>query len=76
MTCALPYVVMIRCPEADKSVSTGLRCDLRTFMNLVDQETLRCPECGQMHAWSRSDAWLRDAAYATGELSVSAVPRS
>jgi hypothetical protein len=75
MTCALPYVVMIRCPEADKSVSTGLRCDLRMFVQLVHQE-LRCPECGQLHAWSRSDAWLRDAAYATGELSVSGLPSS
>ena len=64
----MPYIVMIRCPKADKAVSTGVRCDIRTFSGLVHRKKLHCPECGQTHGWSRNDAWLLDAAYATGKF--------
>lgn len=64
----MPYVVMVRCPNADKAVSTGIYCDIKAFCGLTERLSLDCPECGQVHQWSVSDAWLRDAAYGTREL--------
>jgi endogenous inhibitor of DNA gyrase (YacG/DUF329 family) len=59
----MPYVVMVRCPNADKAVSTGIHCDIKDFCGLTDHLSLDCPECGQVHQWSVTDAWLRDAAW-------------
>jgi endogenous inhibitor of DNA gyrase (YacG/DUF329 family) len=59
---------MIQCPNADKAVSTGIHCDISAFCSLPQPLSLDCPECGQVHHWSVTDAWLRDAAYGTSEL--------
>ena len=64
------YAVMIRCPNAEKAVFTGMVCDLKTFGALSRTKRLRCPSCGQTHKWSANDAWLRDRAYATGDLLI------
>jgi predicted RNA-binding Zn-ribbon protein involved in translation (DUF1610 family) len=62
----MPYVIMVRCPNADKAVSTGIHCDIREFSAFTDRATFDCPECGQRHEWSLEDAWLRAAPYAIG----------
>jgi hypothetical protein len=59
----MPYVVMVRCPNADMPVSTGIHCDIKGFSGLTDSPSLDCPECGQVHQWSVTDAWLRGAAW-------------
>jgi len=75
----MPYVVMVRCPNADRVVSTGIHCDIKAFCDLTECLSLDCPECGEVHQWSVTDAWLRDAAYGTSELrlrSIDARPMS
>ena len=64
----MPYVVMVRCPNADKAVSTGMHCDIKDFCGLTERLSLKCPQCDQVHQWSVTDAWLRDAAFGTREL--------
>ena len=59
----MPYVIMVRCPNADKAVSTGIHCDVKGFSALTEHPPLACPECGQIHEWSLDDAWLRDAGF-------------
>jgi hypothetical protein len=62
------YVVMVRCPNTDKAVSTGVHCDIKTFIDLAERISLNCPECGHVHYWTTEDAWLRDTFFATGEV--------
>jgi len=69
----MPYVVMVRCPNADKAVFTGIYCDIKAFCGLAERLSLDCPECGQVHQWSVSDAWLRDAAFGTSELRLPSI---
>jgi hypothetical protein len=64
----MPYMVMVRCPTEDEAVSTGVACDVAAFDGLAAHQTLLCPACGQSHVWSPEDAWLRDRAYAIGQL--------
>jgi hypothetical protein len=60
----MTYVVMVRCPNADKAVPTGIVCELSAFSDLAEKPArLQCPECGHVHEWSVTDAWLRDTAY-------------
>src|SRR5262245_13945349 len=59
----MPYVIMVRCPNADKAVSTGIHCDVKGFTTLTERPPLTCPECSQIHEWSLDDAWLRDAGF-------------
>jgi hypothetical protein len=75
---SMPYVVMVRCPNADEAVPTGMVCDLKTFDDLPDKPAhLDCPVCGHTHEWSPSDAWLRGAAYyAAGRVPTSGLASS
>jgi hypothetical protein len=59
----MPYLIMVRCPNADKAVSTGIHCDVKGFNTLTERPPLECPECSQIHEWSLDDAWLRDAGF-------------
>jgi hypothetical protein len=52
-------MVVIRCPETDAEVSVGIQMDLHTFDLLPSEHVvLKCPACGNRHAWSRKDAYL------------------
>src|SRR5262245_41796057 len=57
------YVIMIRCPNADRAVSTGIYCDVKGFRALTECPPLECPECSQIHEWSLDDAWLRGTGF-------------
>ena len=59
----MPYVIMVRCPNADKAVSTGIHCDVKGFSALTERSPLKWPECSQIHEWSLDDAWLRDVGF-------------
>jgi hypothetical protein len=63
----MPYVIMIRCPNTDKAISTGVVCDIKAFEQTAPAQ-LHCSECGQIHEWSVTDAWLRDRIYDSAML--------
>ena len=55
----MPAMVVIKCPETDTEVSVGIQMDLHTFDLLpTEQVILKCPACGNRHAWSKKDAYL------------------
>ncbi len=52
-------MVVIRCPETDAEVPVGIQMDLHTFELLPSENVdLKCPACGNRHAWSKKDAYL------------------
>jgi hypothetical protein len=52
-------VIVTRCPETGREISTEIECDRDTFRNLpfVVAQVL-CPHCESEHLWSKSEAWL------------------
>ncbi len=51
--------VMIRCPLTGRAIATGLTADPRTWKNCpIGMNRVSCPECKQIHAWSKNDAYL------------------
>lgn len=54
--------VMIRCPRTDRAVSTEIETETPVFERLPDVPSrLICPACGEVHVWTRRDAWLASA---------------
>ena len=53
-------VLMIRCPNTEKSISTGLRMDAVFHSMPVFFSSTRCPSCGSLHKWFARDAWVCD----------------
>jgi len=53
-------MVVIRCPETDEEVATGLVADLHHLDHLPGRESVLrgCSACGKDHPWSRTDAYL------------------
>jgi len=55
-------VLMIRCPNTGRSVSTGIETDEHSFSRIPDVLAhTRCPVCGLDHAWWKREAWLADS---------------
>jgi hypothetical protein len=53
------YMIVIRCPNAQEDVPTGVVVDIGTFAGLPKgQATLLCPACRDTHIWSVADAML------------------
>jgi hypothetical protein len=51
--------VMIQCPSTGRAVSTAIETEPSVFHRLPPiAATMRCPACGQEHAWLTSSAWL------------------
>jgi hypothetical protein len=54
-----PLRVMIRCPVTGRAVPTGLTADPASWKaRPIGVNRVACPECKQVHAWSKSDASL------------------
>ena len=51
-------MVVIKCPETDLEIPTGIMTDLTRFDRLEGYATVQCPHCDQRHRWSRRDAYL------------------
>ncbi len=52
-------MVVIRCPETDREVPTGIMTDLARFDRLGEgYAILQCPHCNQPHRWTRRDAYM------------------
>jgi hypothetical protein len=58
-------IVMIRCPETRRPISTGIRADRATFHStpVFFSRTL-CPLCRTSHEWFAKDAWVCDSGLA------------
>jgi hypothetical protein len=53
--------VMIRCPRTGRAVSTEIETEPSVFSQLPKVAgRMRCPDCGQEHVWSTSEAWLEE----------------
>lgn len=54
-----PKQIAIRCPKTGQAVPTGVATDEESFktMTLTDN-SFQCPRCGEMHTWSKKDAFL------------------
>jgi hypothetical protein len=52
--------IVIRCPTTNQLVPVGIEMDKDSFASLpnVTARPVRCPACGQDHAWSKDDAIL------------------
>ena len=60
--------VMIRCPRTDRAVSTEIETERPDFERLPEvQARLQCPICGEVHVWTRSNAWLAEATLVPGD---------
>ena len=56
-------VVMVRCPNTGRELSTGVEMDAITFERLPDiGSQIKCPVCNLDHTWSTHDAWLGNPA--------------
>ncbi len=52
--------VLITCPETGRPVYTGMNFEWSTFETLdLPEQSLKCPECGKIHAWTKSEAFTR-----------------
>ena len=50
--------VMIKCPQKEEAVHTGVAMDEEAFTSVSLDYDLKCPACGSMHHWKKSDAFL------------------
>ncbi|MFB6081039.1 MAG: hypothetical protein ABEJ81_08585 [Haloferacaceae archaeon] len=68
--------LMIRCPNTDEVVTTGIRAS-RDSLEEVDSYSTNtyidkynmltdCPACGETHVWHAEDAFLEDEEDASG----------
>ncbi|MEJ0024595.1 MAG: hypothetical protein WDN01_01095 [Rhizomicrobium sp.] len=62
---------MILCPQSSRSIFTG------RFASCIDpgailagKNAVGCTECGELHFWDATDAWLEDGQEAPATISV------
>ena len=52
-------VVMIRCPQTGRDISTGIEMDTERFAaSPVFFSRVQCPLCAREHEWFAKDAWV------------------
>lgn len=51
--------IMMRCPQVDKCVPTGVEVDAGSFVEaqFADNQS-SCPQCGEMHRWGDAEIVL------------------
>jgi HipA-like protein len=55
--------LVITCPTTGNPVSTGMVMDQQMFERediVLENNTIRCSACGQLHTWNKKDARLED----------------
>jgi hypothetical protein len=53
--------VMIKCPNTGRAVSTQIEtepCVFEKLPSVLSRTT--CPVCGEVHVWTRKQAWLAE----------------
>jgi hypothetical protein len=59
-------VIMIRCPQTGRDISTGVEMDTVEFQRApVFFSRVQCQECDREHEWFAQDAWVCDDPDAT-----------
>jgi hypothetical protein len=53
-----PRRVMIKCPLKGETVPTGAAMDEEAFGAVTLDYELKCPACGQVHRWTKKEAFL------------------
>ena len=54
-------VVMIRCPQTERAISTGMQIDRAAFHSMpVFFSSTFCPICRTSHEWFATNAWVCD----------------
>ena len=54
-------IVMIRCPQTGRAISTGIHADRATFhATPVFFSRTFCPLCRATHEWFAADAWVSE----------------
>jgi hypothetical protein len=54
-------VIMVKCPNTGRELSTGIETDRTGFDRLPSLLTYsRCPLCRLEHGWWKHEAWLAD----------------
>lgn len=49
----------IRCPQTGRPIAVGIEVEPDALRHLPDVKShVLCPECGQMHVWSKADTFL------------------
>ncbi len=52
---------MTRCPKTGQVIFTKMESSPKWFETYkLNDNTVRCPNCGDWHMWSKKDAWLED----------------
>jgi predicted RNA-binding Zn-ribbon protein involved in translation (DUF1610 family) len=52
--------IVITCPKTGKTISTGMSMDKASFESAtLTDNSVQCPECGQMHVWNKKDAQVK-----------------
>jgi hypothetical protein len=54
--------VLINCPQTGRPVGAVLRLRPAAFEGLQGAYSFRCTLCGEIHSWTKADAWLEPAA--------------
>ena len=63
-------MIMIRCPETQRAISTGMQIDCATFRSTpVFFSHTYCSFCRTRHEWFAKDAWVCDSGTADCEPS-------
>ena len=53
--------LLIRCPNTNRLIDTGVATDPRTYeTGTFSNNTTGCPHCGQPHTWSKENSLLGD----------------
>lgn len=53
--------VLIKCPTTGEMVPTGTEMDRESFESAkMEQNSVQCTACGEMHSWDKEDAVLED----------------
>lgn len=53
--------LLIKCPSTGKDVPTGFTMDRASFeepTNTIENCSVPCPYCRQVHVWSKADAFF------------------
>ena len=54
-------VIMIRCPQTEREIPTGLEMGTAEFRRApVFFSRVQCPVCAREHEWFAKDAWVCD----------------
>jgi hypothetical protein len=56
--------VMIKCPDSGEAIPTGYAMNGAIFEEAtLTNQTVQCPICRQLHAWSKGDSWLQKESF-------------